>query len=36
MSQQPNPPSTVSELFLRMARGRAQLEEWIDTPDFGE
>lgn len=32
MSQQPNqPPATVSELFLRMARGRAQLEEWIAT-----
>lgn len=30
MSQQPN-PTTVSELFLRIARGRAQLEEWIAT-----
>jgi hypothetical protein len=30
MSQQP-PPTTVSELFLRIARGRAQLEEWIAT-----
>ncbi len=32
MSQQPNQsPPTVSELFLRIARGRAQLEEWIAT-----
>ena len=30
MSQQPD-PKTVSELFLRIARGRAQLEEWIAT-----
>jgi len=30
MSQQPN-PTTISELFLHMARGRAQLEEWIAT-----
>ncbi len=31
MSQQPNQPATVSELFLRIARGRAPLEEWIAT-----
>src|SRR5574341_1887017 len=32
MSQQPNhppPPATVSELFLRIARGRTDLEEWM-------
>lgn len=31
MSQQPDQPTTISEFFLRMARGRAQLEEWIAT-----
>jgi hypothetical protein len=30
MSQPPD-PQTVSELFLLIARGRAQLEEWIAT-----
>lgn len=32
-TQEPVTPSTVSELFTRIARGRAELEEWTVTLD---